>query len=314
MMVRGYAWRITRAAFGHASILGWRGGRLPQLTARKVMVDTPDSRAVVDADDGPGRSWWYAPTDASMVFGTVTGQEICGIRDSPLFTITKAAARAPSVTATTSRGGQAEIEFHVDDGVWREILSFLPLRSCLALSTTSTQWRRSGTLGRDHGRTHTSAVVDHRPPPAAPRFWQSLRGVFPDGLQAHVTRLLRRASERLPGPPDVVLVFLTAEKWNAWTEPVLRIVRSAVPALTAVLTATAAGLRDDTSGATVHDGIAIVTLRLGRPLERMGPAAVAAAHAAAKALCVHERGGAHADGLDLVRLLELDPPLPPPAT
>ena len=127
------------------------------------------------------------------------------------------------------------------------------------------------------------------------------------GPRARARRLLRRALDALPAPPDVVLVIATAE-WKAATHWLVKAVRDAVPSVVAVLPATAPALRERPgAGGVVARGIAIAALRLGRPLELKGPAAVAAASAAAAALCVHDSAPAPTPTeLDLVRLLELD--------
>ena len=245
---------------------------------------------------GPPR-WYYNPTPSSLVFGADELREVEG--SSPLY------SRTP---------GDADLA--ADDellgvDVWRRIAAYLPLSARLALNGCSRSWRRSGTLGADLRRGFTTSAVEAcAPPPAPSGVWRWLRDAPPEGLAPRVRRLLRRALDALPAPPDVVLVIATAE-WKAATHWLVKAVRDAVPSVVAVLPATAPALRERPgAGGVVARGIAIAALRLGRPLELKGPAAVAAASAAAKALCVHDSAGAHADGLDLVRLLELDADVP----
>ena len=251
------------------------------------------------ADRGPPR-WYYNPTPSSLVFGA---DDLRAASSSPLYS-----RHAPDENADDAAGELLGVD------VWRRVAAFLPLSARLALNGCSSSWRRSGTLGADLRRGFTTSAVEPCAPPPAPSgpsgMWRWLRDAPPEGLAPRVRRLLRRALDALPAPPDVVLVIATAE-WKGATHWLVKAVRDAVPSVVAVLPATAKALREPgAGGAVVARGIAIAALRLGRPLELKGPAAVAAAAAAAKALCVHDSTGAHGDGLDLVRLLELDADVP----
>ena len=243
--------------------------------------------------------WHYTPADSSSVFGDNKYYQAC---NSPFFTKKASDAGSPVVILRPR-----DVEIHMDKYVWREVLSFASLPSLLALATAGKQWHQSVASVAQCGINCTSTFVDASSPTAAPQFWQTMRGIVPEDLRDHIHRILHHASKGLPGPPDVILVFVAGESWDAWAEQIVRILRAAVPSPVAVLISNATSLRSEPSAHPVNDGIAISVFRLGRPLHSKGPAAVAAAAAAARATCVHDGTGACADGLDLVRLLELDP-------
>ena len=229
--------------------------------------------------------WHYVPDDERLTWGDASARAL--LRRSPAYALGACAG---------SRASGVEIAAGWHDDLWDAVLEFCPLAARLRLCEASRGLRGfacgSAPL-RDDAR---SSVAVHQCCPVSP-VASACVGVD----------LARRACGGLAGPPDVV-VLVAARPWAGEVPGLRRSIRAALPATACALSTTVDVFRDP-DGADRAEGVALLALRLPRPLARgqFGTVAVSECLRAARPLLktpAQESSGPSPDALDLVALLE----------
>ena len=241
------------------------------------------SSAAIMAEQFRNWRWHYVQDDPSLTWGAPADRAL--LRRSPAY------ALAPG--ADSSCAARLGASWH--DDLWSAVLGFCPLPARLRLAETSRGMRGfCSVLGGDESRLEALAVHAQYP-------------VSPVAAAVVGVELARVAVAQLAAPPDVVVV-VAARPWADEVPAFRRSIRGALPATACSLSTVVDAFRDPRDGAVVADGVALLAIRLPRPLapDSFGPVAVSRCLRAARPLLRLDVNGPSPDALDLVALLDGD--------